>query len=188
MKKFVYKNLDYNKILDLVDYELNDFFYSLEFIIYSLLSFFVPFFLAHPQLLVGSIVNCFLALAAFNLRGLKLLPIILLPSIGVFAAGLIFGNLSSALIYFIPFIWISNTIYVFLIKYFSFVKIKNKIIGLLAGAFLKSLFLFSVSFLAVSFKIVPEAFLVLMGQMQLTTALIGGFAAILIQKIKKVLV
>lgn len=175
----------YYKILDLNDYELKDFFYSIEFVLYSFVSFFIPFFLGHPQILIGSIVNCFLVLAAFNLKTRQALPIVLLPSLGVIFAGLIFGNLTNQLIFFIPFIWIGNFLYVFLIKYLSFFKLKNKILAILFASFFKSLFLFLVALALLFFNFVGEQFLFLMGPMQLLTALIGGFAAFFIQEVKK---
>ncbi|MEM3362263.1 MAG: hypothetical protein QXG16_03010 [Candidatus Anstonellaceae archaeon] len=177
-------NFFYN-LLNLNDYKIKDFFYSAEFVIYSIASFFIPFYLAHPQLLVGSIVNCFLALAAFNLKVPQILPIIFLPSLGVFFAGLIFGNLSPQLIFFIPFIWIANFLYVFLIKYFSFFKLKKKIFAILIASISKSLFLFLVAFVLISISLVSSQFLTFMGILQLQTALIGGSLALIFQTLKR---
>ena len=76
-----------------------------EMALYSVIAFSLPFLLGHEQLLVGAAVNCALVLAALNLRGARLLPVIILPSIGAYLAGLIFGVASPALLYMLPFIW-----------------------------------------------------------------------------------
>ena len=93
-----------NKIANLQDYVFSNVAENLEMIAYSVVSFFVPFLLAHPPLLVGIIVTAMLITAALNLRGYKLLPVILLPSLGVLTAGLIFGPLSIFLVYFMIFL------------------------------------------------------------------------------------
>ena len=84
-----------------------------EMILYAVVAFSLPFILGHEQLLVGSVVNCALVLAALNLRGARLLPVILLPSVGALLAGMVFGPLSASLVYMLPFIWLGNAILVF---------------------------------------------------------------------------
>ena len=44
---------------------------NVEMVVYSVVCFFVPFFIGHPQLIVGIIVNASLVLAALNLRSYK---------------------------------------------------------------------------------------------------------------------
>jgi len=165
------------KLSNLQEYNYSAVFENIEMIAYSVLSFFVPFLMAHPQLLVGMIVNACLIAAALNLRGYKLLPIILLPSLGVLTAGLIFGPLSIFLIYFIPFIWIGNAILVFSFKYFKLQKQKNYLLTLIIGTALKSGFLFLAAVVLYGLSIVPVMFLTAMGLIQVITALAGGAAA-----------
>jgi hypothetical protein len=169
--KYIYR------ISNLQDYALSNIYQNIEMVIYSAVCFFVPFFIGHPQLLVGAVVNAALITAALNLKGYKLLPVILLPSIGVLTKGLIFGPLSIFLVYFIPFIWAGNTILVFSFKYFKLHKKYNYITTLLIGALLKAGFLFLSALVLVKLSVVPAMFLTAMGAVQLTTALLGGAAA-----------
>ncbi|MCX8163091.1 MAG: hypothetical protein N3D10_00870 [Candidatus Micrarchaeota archaeon] len=173
------------EVLNFSEYELKELEYNLEVVVYILVSFFAPFLLGHPQLLVGSIINCVLVLSAFNLKGKILLGPILLPSIAALAAGLIFGNFTVFLVYFVPFIWIANAIFVFLIKYFVFYKKLNKIFAIVLSALVKAFWLFLISFLLYFFGYVPEAFLAIMGIVQLQTAIIGGAFGLVLQNIKR---
>ena len=157
----------------------------MEMLLYAAISFSLPFLLGHEQLLVGSVVNCALVLAALNLKGARLLPVIILPSIGAYLAGLIFGAASSALLYMIPFIWAGNAVLVLCIKYFMLDKKTNRVAALGIGATAKAAFLFLSAFALLSFSMVPAAFLTAMGVFQLMTAAMGGAAALVLQAGKK---
>ena len=152
--------------------------------VYGGIAFLLPFILGHAQLLVGSVVNCALVLAALNLRGKKLLPIILLPSIGAYLAGYLLAA-SSALLIMIPFIWVGNTVLVFSMKQINLSMKKNRLLSLGIGAAAKSAFLFSIAFIFFSFGLVPAVFLTAMGVLQLSTALMGGASALVLQEAKK---
>ena len=187
------------------EYSLSRIQEYVEMLVYATISFSLPFLLGHEQLLVGAVVNCALVLAALNLKGARLLPVIILPSIGAYLAGLIFGVASPALLYMIPFIWAGNAVLVLCIKYFvlgdvkpagfpsadkalpSFVfdKKTNRFAALGFGAGAKALFLFLSAFALLSFGMVPAAFLTTMGIFQLMTAAMGGAAALGIQVAKK---
>jgi len=156
-----------------------------EMLLYATISFSLPFLLGHEQLLVGSVVNCALVLAALNLKGARLLPVIILPSIGAYLAGLIFGVASGALLYMLPFIWLGNAVLVLCIKYLILDKKANRIAALGIGATAKAAFLFLSAFVLLSFSMVPAAFLTAMGVFQLMTAMMGGAAALGIQMAKK---
>ncbi|MCX6771395.1 MAG: hypothetical protein NTX79_05050 [Candidatus Micrarchaeota archaeon] len=156
-----------------------------EMAVYSIIAFSLPFLLGHEQLLVGSVVNCALVLAALNLRGARLLPVIILPSIGAYLAGLVFGVASSALLYMIPFIWLGNAVLVLGIKHFVLDKRQNRVAALGIGATAKAAFLFLSALALLSFSMVPASFLAAMGIFQLATALAGGAAALAIQETKK---
>jgi 4-hydroxybenzoate polyprenyltransferase len=150
---------------------------NIQMIFYSLLAFFLPYFLGHPQWLVGIIVNAYLILGATYLKGYKLLPAILLPSIGVMMAGLIFGSYTIFLLYLIPFIWIGNAIYAYAYKHLQFVKM-NKLFSIIGASGLKTAFLFLSALLLVTLGMIPALFLTAMGVLQLVTALAGGVVAI----------
>ena len=175
------------KLSNLQEYNYSAVYENIEMIAYSVLSFFIPFLLGHPQYLVGIIVNACLIAGALNLRGYKLLPVILLPSLGVLTAGLIFGPLSIFLVYFIPFIWLGNAILVFSFKYFKLQKQKNYLLTLIIGTALKSGFLFLSAVVLYALGVVPVMFLTAMGLIQVVTALGGGAAAYGLHYTKKYL-
>ena len=156
-----------------------------EMALYAVIAFSLPFLLGHEQLLVGSVVNCALVLAALNLKGARLLPVIILPSIGAYLAGLVFGVASPALLYMIPFIWVGNAVLVLCIKYFVLDKKTNRFAALGFGAAAKAAFLFISALALLSFSMVPAAFLTAMGIFQLVTALTGGVAALALQMGKR---
>ena len=167
------------------DYSLPRLQEYVEMAIYATIAFSLPFLLGHEQLLVGAAVNCALVLAALNLKGARLLPVIILPSIGAYLAGLIFGVASSALLYMLPFIWLGNAVLVLGIKYLILDKKTNRMAALGIGATAKAAFLFLSALALLSFGMVPAAFLAAMGIFQLMTAAIGGALALAIQAGKK---
>lgn len=141
----------------------------------GLVAFSIPFFIAGPQLITGSIVNSLLFIAVSKLPIKRLFPIVVLPSLGAFLRGVLFGPLTIFLFYFLPFIWIGNAILMFV---FSFLKGKTPIlVRIVISAGVKSLFLFAVANLYFKFHIVPKVFLSSMGLIQLETAILGGLLA-----------
>lgn len=141
----------------------------------GLVAFSIPFFISGPQLITGSIVNALLFIAVIKLPVGRLLPVIVLPSLGAFLRGVLFGPLTIFLFYFLPFIWIGNSILMFV-----FSRLKEKVpvlIRVIVAAGLKSLFLFAVANVYFKFHIVPKVFLNSMGIIQLTTATLGGLLA-----------
>lgn len=151
----------------------------IELLVYSAAALLVPFLLGHPQLLVGILVNTSLVLAALNLKNYKVLPVALLPSMGVIARGLIFGPFTVFLVYMVPFIWIGNLILVILVQ-----KISNKSLAFILGAVVKAAFLYTVAILLIKMGVLPKVFSTSMGVIQLYTALAGGVLALVIQGLK----
>ncbi len=143
------------------------------------LSVAIPFFLEKPQLLVGSVVNGLLILAALNIKEEKnLLPVVLLPSLATLSRGLVFGHFTFFLAYMIPFIWVGNYILVYALR-----KIDNNFLALVVGGILKAFVLFTVANILVKLSIIPRIFITSMGIFQLYTLIIGGIGAVLTQKI-----
>ena len=176
-----YKNLS----LNLQEYKLGFIQENIEMVAYTLVCFFVPFMLAHPQFLVGTMVNAALILGALNVRTYKLLPIIIMPSAGVMTAGMIFGQFNVFMLYMMPFIWAGNFVLVYAFKRLNLLKKINKWIVLGIGASAKTIFLFSIAFVLVKSAVLPAVFLTAMGLLQLYTAISGGIAAFGIQYFKK---
>lgn len=160
------------------------------------LAFFVPFLLGGPQWLVGTMVNTCLFLAVLFLPKKYYLPIVIFPSLGVLARGLIFGPFTPFLVYFLPFIWLGNFILMFvfgkicefLIKRdptsFNLDKLFSKFLEVGSLIAFPALAKFTVLFFAANiyfkFNFVPKIFLATMGMNQLLTAVYGGIIAYLI--------
>ena len=174
-----------NKIANLQDYKMGYLHENIEMVVYTVVSFFIPIVLGHPQYVVGVVVNALLIIAALNLRGYKLLPVILAPSLGALSAGLLFGKFTIFLLYLAPFIWIGNAILVFAFKWLKLGKKLNYIWTLIIGSGAKSLFLFGSAFLLFKIGVVPVMFLTAMGIIQLLTALGGGVFAYGVQAAKR---
>jgi hypothetical protein len=144
----------------------------------SILSLAIPFYLGHPQWLVGIIVNACLFSAAIFLPKKYIWPIIILPSLGVLSRGLVFGPLTMFLVYFLPFIWLGNFVLVS-----TFKKLYSQVHYLVAvslAAVAKFFFLWLVANIYFQFALVPSIFVKLMGFNQLATALAGGVVTWLI--------
>jgi len=160
---------------------------NIHFMIYSIVIFSVPFLLGHPQLLVGTIVNASLILGATYIKGHKMLPLIILPSIAVLMRGIIFGPFTIFLAYIIPLIWIGNAIYTYAFRYLKFKKI-NGILSIGIASSAKAALLLGAAFVFVKLSVLPELFLTSMGILQLTTALLGGLLAIGVIKAREHLI
>ena len=177
----------FNKLINKQDYHLVYRQELFEMIIYIVVSFFLPFLIGHPQVIVGVVVNALLITSALNVKGVKLLPVIIAPSLGALSRGILFGPFTIFLIYMIPSIWIGNSIIVYCFKYFNLYKKLNYTLTLIIGSLLKAGFLFAIAYLLVSMKILPTLFLTTMGLFQLYTAIAGGILAFGFQKAKKTL-
>ena len=164
------------RVIDLQEYVLKNSYQYFEMFIYSAVSFFIPFFIGHPQIAVGIIVNAMLITSALNLKGWKILPVIILPSLAMLSRGLLFGPFTVFLLYLVPAIWIGNIILVLSFKYLKLKFRLNYWLTLGVGALLKSGFLFLSAFVLYSLGLIPVIFLTAMGLMQVITALLGGIA------------
>ncbi len=160
--------------------QLSELTSGLVFASVSILAFFTPFTLGHPQWLVGTVVNACLFLTAIYLPKKYFIPLSILPSLGVLARGLIFGPLTLFLVYFLPFIWLGNlTLLLVFKKLFS----KSRFIfASVISSVTKFLFLFLLANIYLKLSIVPAVFLQAMGLNQLATALVGGLTAFIIFK------
>lgn len=145
-------------------------------IVFYLFAFLIPFAISGPQLLVGSVVNTFLFITAAKLDKKSILLVAILPSLGAFSHGVIFGPLTFFLFYFLPFIWIGNLLLIYVFKQYK---------NILLAAGVKTAFLFLTANIYHSFQIVPKLFVTSMGLFQFVTALIGGVLALVLFKINE---
>ena len=146
-----------------------------EFSFYSAIAFFTPILFVHQQIFTGALVNSILICSALYVKGTKkLIPLMVLPSIGVLSQGIIFGQNSVYLLYMLPFIWLGNAILIFSIKAAYLKNKKHFISAMTYGSAFKSIFLFSCAFVLYSLGFVPQMFLTAFGLMQFATAFSAG--------------
>jgi len=154
-------------------YYFNKVYDVISFFLISSASFLIPFILGHPQFVVGVVVNILLFEAALYLDFKKSIPAILMPSFGALSRNILFGPFTIFLVYMIPFIWIGNSILVFITKFIHFRMKINVLFSGLVSSFLKSLFLYLSAFLMFKFGFVPKLFLTTFGINQLITAVVA---------------
>lgn len=152
-----------------------------ELITLSTIALITPIFLKHPQILVGVIINALLIKGALSLKKYQLLPLIIMPSVGVVLGGYLFGGLTKFIFYMMPFIWIGNAI---LVYFFKNKKIKY-IPNLILSALSKTAFLFFSALILYSLNIIPKPLLIAMGYIQFITAILGGILVLFELKIEK---
>jgi len=174
-----------NKIINKQEYILEYKQELFEIILYTAVSFFLPLLVGHPQIIVGVLVNTLLITSALNVKGYRLLPVIIAPALGALSRGVLFGPFTVFLLYMIPFIWVGNTILVFAFKWLNLDKKVNKWVTLLIGSVMKATFLFLIAYILFSLKLVPALFLTAMGVFQFYTAILGGVVAFGFQWVKK---
>jgi len=147
------------------------------------LVFLIPFLIGGPQLLTGSLVNCLLILGAKFVDKKNHLIMAVLPSVAAVLNGLVFGKFTPFLVYFLPFIWLGNFIFIKSILYF-----KNNLpvsLSIISGLILKTFILYFSALIYFKLSLVPEIFLTAMGVFQLVTGIIGGLVFLGINKIIK---
>jgi hypothetical protein len=133
--------------------------------------------IGHPQWLVGIIVNASLFISAISLSKKTALAVVILPSLGVLARGIIFGPLTISLVYFLPFIWLGN--YLLIIVFNKASQKFPLVFSVILSAIVKSAAMFIPALFYVRFSIAPSLFLQLMGINQMLTALGGGIVALM---------
>lgn len=153
-------------------YKFNYIREDIEIVITSMIAFFVPFLIGHPQLLVGVVINFMLIRSAYYSSLKKTIPIIILPSLAVFFRGMMFGNLTSQLIYLIPFIILGNFTLVFMSKQY-FKKNKNILLNSSKGIIVKVAIIFAGTLLVYVLGLVPLFFLQTMAALQIVTATVA---------------
>lgn len=144
---------------------------------YTLL-FLIPFVLKGPQLLLGSLINFLFIIGVSQFKLKEITPALLLPSIATYSYGLLFGGATVFLTYLIPFIFISNLIYILVFK-----NIKREYINIFLASLVKAIFLFLCTYILFKTIGLPKTFLISMGMIQFFTAIIGGGIASRIAKL-----
>ena len=161
-----------------------------ELILYSSLAFLFPLMFGHlaglpNQLIVGTVVNGLLFASAVYVSGWKNLFPVIVPSIGAYLTGFVFGVDTHFLLYLIPAIWLGNLAYVLGIKKF-FVSDKRTFFTIFASSAIKAAVIFVPAFALVSFNVVPSAFLVAMGPLQFITAVSGALLGVVFVRLRNI--
>ncbi len=137
-----------------------------------------PLTVRHTQLLTGPLVNMMLLLTCVLVGPTEALFLGLLPS----PTALVSGLLPLPLAPMLPFIMISNALYV---AAFHFLRSRSAAGGVVVASVIKFLFLFAASH-ALTTTLLPASIAPLattmMGMAQFITALIGGGLALLVLK------
>lgn len=144
----------------------------------------------NSQIIIGTIVNMALVMAAINLKGWgKILGVVTMPSIATILGGYVFGTSSVFMVYMIPAIWIGNFVLVYSYKFLILGKNKNYFLAGIVGIALKVLVIFASFHLLNAFNIFPEKMVTMlqtaMGTTQLITASLGALLTSIIYYVEK---
>jgi hypothetical protein len=137
-----------------------------------LFSFLIPFLLKGPQLLTGTLVNFLLIVGISQFKLKEIFPILLIPSLTACLGQALLGNFTPYLLYLIPFISLSNLVFVITYK-----NLKNPLFNIFLPALFKSLLLFTATYVLVRTIPLLNIFLTTMGLIQFTTAILGTLLA-----------
>jgi hypothetical protein len=174
-KRFAFESIDSNK----ENYKeklffLNYFGYEQKAVFaYALALFIVPLFPLN-QLITGTIVNALLIKSALDYKTKKIYLLSIIPSTAVFAGGVLFGNLSGHVLYMLPFIWVSNSLLMFVMRKGLIKNKKSYIYSAITSGVAKTFFLSICAVGLYYLNIVPFAFLTMFGALQLVTAEAGA--------------
>lgn len=156
-----------------------------QFLVLSAIAIFLPFFI-HLQPLTGPIINAIFILALFLVGIRAALVLALIPSLMALSGGLLPPVLAPA----VPFIMISNVIFILAIDRFCNYK-GNQIgylLGVVVGGLFKFLFLYA-SINIISQLLIKKELAVKVAQMmswpQFATAVIGGMIAWIVLRLFK---
>lgn len=144
----------------------------------------------NSQIIIGSIVNTALIIAAINLKGWKkILGVVTMPSISTILSGYVFKSASVYMMYMIPAIWIGNFALVYAYKLIMLSKEKNYFLAGIIGIIAKVLIIW-LSFTTLnSFNVFPQKIVqmlkVAMTSIQAITATIGMVIAFVVYAIEK---
>lgn len=143
----------------------------------------------NSQIIVGSVVNTALIMAAVNIKGWKnILGVVTMPSVATILGGYVFKSASTLMVYMIPAIWIGNFVLVYAYKWLMISKEKNYFLAGIAGVLTKVAVIAAGFFILKAFGVFPDKMVTTlqasMTTTQLITASIGTVIAFVIYKIE----
>ncbi|HNV01596.1 MAG TPA: hypothetical protein PKK60_04175 [archaeon] len=155
-----------------------------ELLLFVLLVFTTPLIVTN-QLIVGTIVNALLIKSAIDYKSKKVFLLSLIPSIAVILGGILFTNLTPQVLFVLPFIWLGNFSLMFLMRKIFVQNKVNYLISSIVSASVKTILLFSFTFILFSASLVPIVFLTTFGLNQFLTAMSGSIIIFASKKLTK---
>lgn len=142
----------------------------------------------NSQLIIGSIVNSALVIAALNVKGVqKIVGLITMPSISTILSGYVFKTASVYMVYMIPAIWIGNFALVYIYKLLVVNKKRNYWLTGVIGITTKVAIIFGLFSILRLLNIFPNKLAAIlqvnMGITQAITATIGTGISYIVYKI-----
>ena len=143
----------------------------------------------NSQIIIGSIVNTALIMAALNLKGWKsILGVVTMPSIATILGGYVFKTASVYMVYMIPAIWLGNFALVYSFKFIMLAKEKNYFLAGIVGIIVKVAVIFGCFNILKAFGVFPNKLVstlqVAMSSTQAITATIGMLISFVIYKVE----
>ena len=157
----------------------------LDMILYVSIGFIIPFFFKRPQELIFLLTNVIIVLAALNISGKKLIPVLIAPILGAIGGAYLFGDVAFVIIPFTPLIFLADLIFVYMIKWLYLGRNYNFFIPLFIGSVAKYLILVISAYAFIMKGLAPDVFLIGFGRIQLILAFLGGMIAYFLFKLKK---
>ncbi len=171
-----------------------------EIIILSIIALLVPLFFgkiislifgefsliaSNVEIIIGTIINSLLIVCALNIKGFKkIVPVIILPSVGWILSNYLFGGAVSSFLWMIPFIWIGNFAFIYIFKWLMVEKKMNYFLTGLIAVIVKVLIIYGIFCLLNLFGVFPSIMLntlrYTMGALQGFTGILGVFLGFLI--------
>lgn len=147
----------------------------------------------NSQIIIGSIVNTALIMAALNLKGWKkILGVVTMPSIATILGGYVFKTASVYMVYMIPAIWIGNFALVYSYKLIMLAKQKNYFLAGIVGIVTKVAVIFGCFSILKVFGIFPNKLVstlqAAMSTTQAITATIGMIISFGIYKLQNTII
>lgn len=143
----------------------------------------------NSQLIIGSLVNTALIMAAINLKGWpKILGVVTMPSVATILGGYVFKTASVYMAWMIPAIWIGNLALIYSYKLIMLAKQKNYFLAGVVGIVVKVAVIFGVFSILRAVGVFPEKLVsnlqVAMSSTQAITATIGMIISFVIYKVE----
>lgn len=155
-----------------------------ELLLFALIIFTAPLIVTN-QLIVGTIVNALLIKSAVDYKSKKVFFLSLIPSVAVILGGILFANLTPQVLFVLPFIWLGNFSLMFLMRKIFVEKKVHFFISSIISASVKTVLLFSFTFVLFSSALVPVLFLTTFGLNQFFTAMSGALIIFVSKKVTK---